>query len=185
MVIDRLNDLNEDTPRIRCSGRNGVPPSLLFGIDSKLASQVVAPSMDQEHNTEVETATVYRNFLVEYESSNHGACHHTHHRPDSHNTSVGHLPVLDRDTLIRALGKLPKEVVWRVKGFVQFEGEHQVHILNWAFSRYTLSPNGDGITPFPSLVDTGSLACTVMGARGEMKSYVLKFADAVGSSTLL
>lgn len=185
VVIDRLNDLNEDTPRIRCTGRNGVPPSLLFGIDSRLTSQVITPSIDQEHNSEVETASVYRNFPLECEESNHDACHHTHYPPDSYIQSVDHLPNLDRNTLIRALGDLHKEVVWRVKGFVQFEGEQQVHILNWAFGRYTLSLNDNGISPFSSLVHTGSLACTVMGARGEIKSQVLKFAKAVGSSTLL
>ncbi|KAJ3098776.1 hypothetical protein HDU97_003738 [Phlyctochytrium planicorne] len=37
-VIDYINDLNEDTPKLKCDGTNGVSPDLVFGIASNLLS---------------------------------------------------------------------------------------------------------------------------------------------------
>ena len=44
---------------------------------------------------------------------------------------------IQETVLETALGKLSKETVWRVKGFVRTE--RGLHILNWAFGRHELS----------------------------------------------
>ncbi|CAL1715977.1 unnamed protein product [Somion occarium] len=58
ILIDHLNTLNDLTPKIKCDGRNGVEPALLFGLDSKLFLE--DDQTDVDHHDEVETATIYR-----------------------------------------------------------------------------------------------------------------------------
>jgi len=38
LVLDRVYDLNPDTPVIKMNGRNGVDPELVFGLDTALFS---------------------------------------------------------------------------------------------------------------------------------------------------
>src|SRR6185369_5879211 len=35
-VLDHLNTLNDLTPKIRCKGRSGVDPNLIFGLETSL-----------------------------------------------------------------------------------------------------------------------------------------------------
>jgi hypothetical protein len=69
-----------------------------------------------------------------------------------------------------------------VKGFVRIldpsTNTTTVHILNWAFSRFEL-------TPFPNLDDSEDLEgvsfrFTVMGARGEVMRRARKLAEVLG-----
>ncbi|GJJ08452.1 hypothetical protein Clacol_002670 [Clathrus columnatus] len=190
IVIDRLDDLNEDVPKIRCSGRNGVSPSLIFGIDSKLASQVTAlttTNANQEHNDEVETVTVTRNSTIVCEKHDHHACHHGNHDQSeslsSPSPSHHPLPIFNYRTLSEAFESLPKETIWRVKGFLQYSGDKEIYILNWAFGRYTLSPTSSSGEIVMSLKEgEGSAAFTVIGSRGETRSYTQRFANAIGAS---
>jgi hypothetical protein len=81
---------------------------------------------------------------------------------------------LKRKTLIDALDLLPKESVYRVKGFVHLQNEDseaeesKSFILNWAFGRFDLIP----ITSQSKL-----LRLTIMGERGEVGRWVLKLAE--------
>ncbi|KAG8917152.1 hypothetical protein FRC00_013976, partial [Tulasnella sp. 408] len=65
-VMDHLFTLNESTPKLRCDGKtgDGVDPSLIFGLDSKLWLDATPASgvnsQQQQHHSEVETATVRR-----------------------------------------------------------------------------------------------------------------------------
>ncbi|EED85978.1 predicted protein, partial [Postia placenta Mad-698-R] len=119
ILIDHLNTLNDLTPKIKCKGREGVDPDLIFGLDSKLfqSDQV---HLDAHHHDEVETATVYRGS----DPSVHG--HHQHTSgvecacavDDTVGTSHEGAPI-EEGLLNAALQGLSKETIWRVKGFVR------------------------------------------------------------------
>ena len=169
-----MNTLNDLTPKIRCHGRAGVDPALIFGIDSRLfldsAAEPVSYAM---HHDEVETVIVWRGGAApckELACANGCTQEHHGHVPDSvTGTSVGE-DTVEEQTLRDALASLDKESVYRVKGFVRVAEGYR--ILNWAFGRYDLHPllheeAGDG----------RALLLTVMGERGEAKRAARAFAD--------
>ncbi|KAG0708080.1 CobW/HypB/UreG, nucleotide-binding domain-containing protein [Suillus ampliporus] len=152
VLIDNLNTLNLDTPKIKCNGRNGVDPNVLFGIDSKLFKDPVARGSEDYHD-EVKTLTAYRGFLP--------TCHnHEHHDRES---CISHTEVdVDRGMLESALASLNKESVWRVKGFIRLDSA--IWILNWAFGRYDLALlKGDA-----SFMQDASIRLTIMGDKYEL-----------------
>ncbi|OAX36231.1 cobW-domain-containing protein [Rhizopogon vinicolor AM-OR11-026] len=152
MLIDNLNTLNLDTPKIKCNGRNGVDPNVLFGIDTKLFMDPVTQGSKDNHD-EVKTLTVYRGFLP--------ICHdHEHHDKDS---CISREEVnVDRGILESALASLNKDSVWRVKGFVRLDSA--IWILNWAFGRYDLTLfKGDS-----SFMRDASIRLTIMGDKYEL-----------------
>ena len=156
--MDHLYTLNELTPKIRCFNRNEVDPSLIFGLDTKLFS--TSPQMEiaerlnghhhqaETHHDEIETATII----------------------------LSGLEGVSRLAIDQALSMLPKDRIYRVKGFITFVNEHAV-ILNWAFGRSEIVPyDGDGRT----VEDT--VRVTMMGERGEVKNqWAKKFAEAIGA----
>lgn len=140
-VLDHLHTLNDLTPKIRCQGRNGVDPNLIFGVESKLFLEVggqAAPS----HNDEVETVSLYAGYGQREKHQHNDHCHclpgsHTPAAIDQEERSDG----LDEEVLTIALGALSKESIWRVKGLVRLRGKG-MHILNWAFGRFELTALG-------------------------------------------
>ncbi|TRM64963.1 cobW-domain-containing protein [Schizophyllum amplum] len=156
-VFDHLHTLNDLTPKIKCKGRAGVDPELIFGLDTQLFKDAGELSKDggkalsdTTHNDEVETVTL---------------------------ASAAPQTLLSEQTLLSALDALSRETVWRVKGFVDLQDEgHNArkgpHILNWAFGRYDL-------TPTPGPLDM-PVKLTVMGERGEVKRAARKLAGALG-----
>ncbi|KIP11068.1 hypothetical protein PHLGIDRAFT_28183 [Phlebiopsis gigantea 11061_1 CR5-6] len=150
ILIDHLNTLNDLTPKIRCDGRNSVDPALIFGLDSKLYLEDDPLQVDTNHHDEVETVTVY----------------------------AGNSPPVNIDVLSDALGKLSKESVWRVKGFLRTSVG--TCILNWAFGRYELVD-----TSSPDVMsDQETVKLTVMGERGEVKRQARKLAMALSAEIL-
>lgn len=148
--MDHLNTLNDSTPKIRCRGRDGIDPNIIFGLESKLFLD--AAQYDEAHNEEVETITIH----------------------DRSSQRVG----LVKGTAERALGLLSKEVIWRVKGFLRlFEDETQksnVYVVNWAFGRYDMTLLNVGLS------DEEIVKLTVMGERGEVKKASRRFAEELG-----
>ncbi|KAG2145252.1 CobW/HypB/UreG, nucleotide-binding domain-containing protein [Suillus clintonianus] len=152
ILIDNLNTLNLDTPKIKCNGRHGVDPNVLFGIDSKLFKNSI-PQGIEDHHDEVKTLTAYRGFLP--------TCHsHEHHDREAciSRTEVD----VDRRMLESALASLNKESVWRVKGFVRLDSA--IWILNWAFGRYDLTLSKGDI----SFMRDASIRLTIMGDKYEL-----------------
>ncbi|KAH8831370.1 cobW-domain-containing protein [Flagelloscypha sp. PMI_526] len=89
-LYDKLNTLNDGTPKIRSQGKKGVDPSLIFGLESKLfASSTPEEFSAFDHNHEVQTVTL------------------TASSP------------FTREHLFQGLDRLSKESIWRVKGFVR------------------------------------------------------------------
>jgi len=109
--MDHLYTLNDVTPKIKCQGRNGVDPNLIFGLQSKLflLSGSEKKESEVEHD-EVETVTILQ---------------------------ASHDNVIEQETLIEALDTLSRESVWRAKGFVKLKDGRWL-IVNWAFGRYEL-----------------------------------------------
>ena len=174
-VLDHLNTLNDQTPKIRCKGRNGVDPSLIFGLETTLFMDK-PPQILPSHNDEVETITVYRGTF-------RGHSKHDHEERCDCNSSLSRQVEstgtddngVERSELIAALERLPKESLWRVKGFVWLRGEGE-HILNWAFGRFELSASID------SPRTEAAIRLTVMGERGEVKRAIKKFCIAMNAS---
>lgn len=166
LVIDHLNTLNDATPKIRCDGRDGVDPNLLFGIDSKLFTNGPADMVAKDHHDEVQTITVLRKAS---EPLPHGEVHNLEDCPRSGDLQKvdSSLDGMEESLLRSALERLFKEVVWRVKGFVRLRG--RLYILNWAFGRYDLTE----VHP-PDMSDD-NVRLTVMGERGEVKKAVREF----------
>ncbi|KAF9007649.1 hypothetical protein BDQ17DRAFT_1389085 [Cyathus striatus] len=178
-VIDHLNTLNDQTPKVRCQKRHGIDPNLIFGLESKLFAEGSEGEFSAwAHHDEVETMSIYRG------AKRHD---HKHHREgeecdchgrgetETENTAITEEDgIVGKDVLISALGTLSKEVVWRVKGFVRLEG-NRWYILNWAFGRFEITEWQDRGEEL-----VGSLKLTVMGERGEVKRAGRRFAELVG-----
>ncbi|KAI8853614.1 CobW/HypB/UreG, nucleotide-binding domain-containing protein [Chytridium lagenaria] len=57
LVLDRINDLNEDTPKLKCEGLEGVSTDVVFGIDTKLFALTEEKNglvMDEHHHKEID-----------------------------------------------------------------------------------------------------------------------------------
>lgn len=149
ICIDHVNELNTDTPKLKWS-TSSITHELIFGIDTKLFSsssyeEIRGNTYDREHsNKEIDLINITSppNFMM----SIHGVKDH--------------------------LNSLPKEFVYRVKGYncnftpgVVYSNDGPV-ILNWAFGRYTL-------TPYTKSDDNNGTALTVMGI--ELAPFVMKF----------
>ena len=181
ILIDHLNTLNDLTPKIRCDGRNGVEPGLIFGLDSKLYLEEGQLQIDVKHHDEVETVTVYAGSQPphKHDHDKGGDCScktHEHGTPSS-GSAVDLAPV-SVDVLSDALSKLSKESVWRVKGFLRTDAG--IQILNWAFGRYELVDTSS----IDVLSDHETVKLTVMGERGEVKRHARKLAEALRAEIL-
>ena len=183
ILVDHLNTLNDTTPKIRCDGRNGVDPSLIFGLDSKLYLEQDELVLDTSHHDEVETVTVYagpdlaQKHAHSHEGHDHDCtCAANSKEESTPAVSVEDLPLIQDVALAAALEKLSKETVWRVKGFLRMDAG--VHVLNWAFGRYELTKSASADV----LSDGETVKLTVMGERGEVKRQARKLAEALGAS---
>ncbi|KAH7341302.1 CobW/HypB/UreG, nucleotide-binding domain-containing protein [Rhizoctonia solani] len=171
IVLDHLGTLNDLTPKLRCQGKSGVPHNLLFGLDSKQFLHLpAAQGTDENHHDEVETATLCR--------GTHLVLAHAHSHDEHSTEHVDDGGPLTRDRLSDALGKLPTDSIYRVKGFVRFRDQDPIEVLNWAFGRFELVP----CTTNPRYhLDSNQLLLTVMGARGETKRYARKLGQSLGA----
>ncbi|CUA70877.1 hypothetical protein RSOLAG22IIIB_04361 [Rhizoctonia solani] len=175
IVLDHLGTLNDLTPKLRCQGKSGVPPNLLFGLDSKQFLHLPAPQgTDENHHDEVETVTLcIGSHLVHAHSHSHSDSH------EDHSTEPLDHPPLTRDRLSEALDKLPKDSIYRVKGFVRFGDQDPIEVLNWAFGRFELVPCATTTTRYQ--LNAHELLLTVMGARGDTKRYARKLGQTLGA----
>ncbi|RIA95967.1 CobW/HypB/UreG, nucleotide-binding domain-containing protein [Glomus cerebriforme] len=126
-VIDHINELNTDTPKVKCEGKNGVSPDLIFGIDTKLFdlatkfSELIDPRIENHHQHEIDLIQVIK------------SC-----KPDPLISSFTkkHFEIF--------LESLSNNDIYRLKGFVRLTQEsnedNQLYIVNHAFGRYTLTP---------------------------------------------
>ncbi|KAJ7284838.1 CobW/HypB/UreG, nucleotide-binding domain-containing protein [Mycena rebaudengoi] len=182
-VLDHLHTLNDLTPKIRCRGRNGVDPNLLFGIESKLFLKPDQSPADHRHNDEVQTISLYRDSSTELKSNGasqtvaldrseeHNHHHHSKTLPQTLSAAINPSGGVEEQVLTDALAGLSKESVWRVKGFIRLK-DKGVHILNWAFGRFELTALRDS-------QEAAIVRLTVMGERGEVKRAIGQFCTAL------
>lgn len=183
--MDHLHTLNDLTPKIKCQGRDGVDPSLLFGFDTKLfsdptdASRLEGP-IDGKHHEEVQTVTIWRGKGEVHTRCEGEHCgHHQHDHDLSGTTGDGsNGSTLDEETVDKALGALSKESVWRLKGFLRLPAG--IHIVNWAFGRFDLTPMKDALNSMEGV----EVKLTAMGEQGEVKRAVRKLAEQLGAKLL-
>ncbi|KAI1797466.1 cobW-domain-containing protein [Ganoderma leucocontextum] len=183
ILIDHLNTLNDTTPKVKCQGKEGVDPSVVMGIDTKLfqLGSLEHEHADVPHHDEVQTVTIYKGREVDgvyRDACNDGHCGHDHENETGPNAPHDGMSPISRGSLTEGLGMLPKETVWRVKGFVKLESGH--HILNWAFGRHEVVP----IDAVPEDVASGSVRLTVMGERGEVKRAARKLAGKLAAEVV-
>ncbi|KAI0329249.1 cobW-domain-containing protein [Cubamyces sp. BRFM 1775] len=194
ILIDHLNTLNDTTPKVKCQGRAGVDPALVFGLDSTLFqledrdASAESAVVDVQHHDEVETVTLLRGYSPSYVKAaathegcghaDHSHCNHAHAHAQAQDASAptDDSPIVEED-LTTALSSLSKETVWRVKGFVRLA--RGLHILNWAFGRYELTAFDD-----PAGEHKGSVKLTVMGERGEVKRAARRLAERIGAQVV-
>lgn len=151
IVMDHLYTLNDETPKIRCQGKNGVDVSLVFGIESKLSLERMEEAESTAVHDEVETVAVFGG------------------RTHSHGVEALKLADIDKDRLIQALSTLPRESVWRAKGFVKLSDGSWVSV-NWAFGRYD-------VQEYTGRDIEGTLCMSFMGSRESVRAAAHKFAS--------
>ncbi|EIW84130.1 cobW-domain-containing protein [Coniophora puteana RWD-64-598 SS2] len=175
-VIDHLNTLNDLTPKVRCKGREGVDPNLLFGLDTKLFKNTIPePVSDESHHDEVQTVTIFRGGVAPHSHCSHEGSAHTHTLSnDTAGPTEEEVECVDQAEFEAALKLISKESVWRLKGFVRTP--QGVQVLNWAFERYDLTP-----IEASNQLKGGSIRLTAMGERGEVKRRVRAFCDKMGA----
>ncbi|KAF8704511.1 cobW protein, partial [Rhizoctonia solani] len=180
IVLDHLGTLNDLTPKLRCQSKSGVPYNLLFGLDSKQFLDLPTHS-DENHHDEVETATLSRGIRLPHAHTHDHDHNHDHgHSHDEPSTRVEVDTPLTRDQLTDALGRLPKDSIYRVKGFVRFRDQDPIEILNWAFGRFDLVPCNTS-TDVRYQLGPGQLLFTVMGARGDTKRFARRLGQSLGA----
>ena len=158
IVLDHLHTLNDLTPKIKCQGRDGVDPELIFGLDSKLFQleeqerHSHSHSSNHRHIDEVQTLSILSSTI-----------------PSSLPTK-SHI----EETILKTLSK---EYTYRLKGFILLapsspQGSPAVEILNWAFGRWDWTACPEGSDSFVRL--------TIMGERGsQLKKAALRVAEAL------
>ncbi|KAJ1953685.1 hypothetical protein EC988_002850 [Linderina pennispora] len=138
IVIDHINELNTDTPKIKADKDAGVDPNVVFGLDTNLfrLSEKPADADTSHHDNEVDLIEIRREFTEPTQ-------------------------LLEPTQFTQFLKSLPAEDVYRVKGLVRLsarvedegnmgaklsgEGEDVdasqgiMYILNHAFGRYTFT----------------------------------------------
>lgn len=182
-MLDHLNTLNDLTPKIRCNGRNGVDPDLLFGVDTKLFQDLHRETSilgEEIHHDEVQTLTLSKGSgtpCVAGHSCRDEDCKDSHPLETIVDVDGDGVSTIDEGLLRDALGMVSKETVWRIKGFVRLG--NGVYILNWAFGRYELTPCRKDSEPAQGY----AVRLTVMGERGEVKRSIKRFSSTLGVET--
>ncbi|RCH77726.1 hypothetical protein CU098_002836, partial [Rhizopus stolonifer] len=118
-VLDHVNVLNTDTPKVKCD-KNGVSPDLVFGLDTQL-------------------------FKVGYDK--HKTLEESVFDPHHQENEVDLIQILqsvnDQRLSLAAfedfLKSMPKEDIYRIKGFIRLQ-DAPLSIVNHAFGRWTLTP---------------------------------------------
>ncbi|KAJ2787501.1 hypothetical protein GGI15_000688, partial [Coemansia interrupta] len=109
IVVDHVNELNTDTPKIKADRDAGVDPSVVFGIDTTLF-RLSERDADATEGLDTDTA-------------------HTHHSQEVDLVEIRRgvretlpPPMLDTASFIQFLKLLPADEVYRVKGIVRLSG---------------------------------------------------------------
>ncbi|KAJ1980993.1 hypothetical protein H4R34_002244 [Dimargaris verticillata] len=186
-VIDRINDLNTDTPKVKCGSDSDAPISLdlLFGLDTKLFQ---LQSGDESSARAAALLDAHKN----------------HHQEEVDRIKITttcdlHPTAYDVVSLVAFLTALSREDIYRIKGVIRLAGPGQaatrklsaplvdavqsltpndaaLFILNYSFGRYTLTPLTHNATAHQHAKTMAYL--TVMGQ--DLALYRTRFRDGFG-----
>eukprot|EP00842_Homolaphlyctis_polyrhiza_P001795 jgi/Hompol1/2616/HPOL_006094-RA len=164
LVIDRIDELNTDTPKVRVPA-DGISPSLIFGLSTSLfleSGGMDALERDVDHHAnEVDLIHIQQDLPVV-----------TTERTTQTVSQANALPQspYSRAAFEATLARLSKDDVYRVKGFVRFADSlpDSVWIVNWAFGRLSLTPStrlarADSQNGTASPASSKAVLLTVMG----------------------
>ncbi|WRT64489.1 uncharacterized protein IL334_001421 [Kwoniella shivajii] len=199
-LIDSLNDLNDETPKIKVgpAPQNPPKPEVIFGLDTKLFELVAGEKASWEtvggknewHGDEIETKQVWKGRKGKGKAPAHSHTHQDGHECDGRGRDHEEngeenyeIEPVDSNLLDKELGKLSFEI-YRVKGIVRLPSSSELndwstYILNYAFGRYELThiPTMDEDENLKGI----SMRLTVMGERGEVARRSRKFAAGLGA----
>ncbi|KAJ2899277.1 hypothetical protein IWW38_001041 [Coemansia aciculifera] len=169
IVVDHINELNTDTPKIKVGADGGVDPEMIFGLDTKLFALSERPA------AEVDSALA--TFVTASDASS-GLDHHAHEvdlieirRSKSGNLSEEGICSAEFMTFLTSL---PADDVYRVKGIVRLVGaisdseppsdntkssDSALYIVNHAFGRFTFTC----LTSKPQLSQDVLVRVTILG----------------------
>ncbi|PVU94816.1 hypothetical protein BB559_002922 [Furculomyces boomerangus] len=167
LVIDRVNELNTDTPKVKVYKDSPIGLDLVFGIDTQLFK--VQPELS--HNSDT-THSENEIDVIQFNIFNDN-------QPTENNFYT-------ENNLNNLLSKLPSEDVYRVKGIILLydtlpnsqDSElntniPKLHILNFAYGRFTLTP----LTNQQSLEDLKSCVAKITVMGSELKMYQQRLSD--------
>lgn len=166
-VIDHINELNTDTPKIKCEGTRGVSPDVLFGLDTTLF-QI---AMDKTQRAE--------ELMFTSVPGGAPAAHEAHGKHQENEVDLIQVfETLDTATPMTIcefkafLETLPKEDIYRLKGFVRLQDgdDQRLYIVNHSFGRFTLT----AVTANTTMEKASQyvLKITVMGQ--DLRMYIEK-----------
>ncbi|KAJ2849633.1 hypothetical protein IWW36_002496 [Coemansia brasiliensis] len=177
IVIDYVNELNTDTPKIKVDKDSAVDPEIIFGLDTNLFSLAEKNTADAKqafpdhHNQEVDLIEISRAW------------------------SGSSSQLIDTMSFISLLKQLPKDDVYRVKGIVRLSdtvadeastlpyspdittSEYGIlYIVNHAFGRYTFTP----LVSHPQNYDEVLVKLVIMGQQLQM--YLPQIANGLSAA---
>ncbi|GAA5806989.1 hypothetical protein MFLAVUS_000338 [Mucor flavus] len=118
-VIDHINELNTDTPKVKCD-KDGVSPDLVFGLDTPLFKVGYNQNKTLEDNV----------FDPQHQKNEVDLIQIIQPVQESK---------LSRESLEAFLKTMHKDDIYRIKGFIRLD-DGKLYILNHAFGRWTLTP---------------------------------------------
>ncbi|KAI7829158.1 CobW/HypB/UreG, nucleotide-binding domain-containing protein [Kickxella alabastrina] len=161
IVIDHVNDLNTDTPKIKAHKDVGIDPAVVFGLDTtlfRLSERPVSAAKGESGETDSSSS-------VHLPLGGHD--HHAQEvdlvevRRSRSDDGAQHADIIDTESFVAFLKSLPADDVYRVKGIVRLSnavadessadvcdaghataavsGEGILYIVNHAFGRYTFT----------------------------------------------
>ncbi|CAJ0919389.1 19062_t:CDS:2 [Entrophospora sp. SA101] len=130
IVIDHVNDLNTDTPKIKCEGKTGVSIDLIFGLDTKLFNSITSSNDNnkkEKNSKDDNTILNYRELIDENHHENEidliqifisheirGKGEVIEGDYDNNDNNI-----FTKKYFINFLKSLSKDDVYRLKGFVR------------------------------------------------------------------
>lgn len=166
-VIDRINDLNDETPRVRVSAEEGPDPDVVFGLDTRLFLEGQGEEVlldPRHHDREIDVLHLEAPWAP---------------------GETGPTP-LDQSCIEKALKAMGTEEIYRVKGFfwsVPFSSGPsgqgpQLTLLNTAFGRSAFSPLMEQGELEACRMQGMSVRVTVMGI--DLAMYVTRLRELFG-----
>lgn len=165
-VLDKVLDLNPDTPYVRANQHARVSIDLILGADRSLPpTRSAFRDINSGTGKSIGSDNV-SDLIGHYER-------HMADEVDVLSVTVCNQPAHDTSSILPAIERLlsdsealPRDNYYRIKGTVKTDdGDNTFVIVNWAFGRHSIS---QPFQPDKALNFGGLAALTVIGGRGQL-----------------